>query len=74
MGARKRARLADELTQAAGCCRSQHQNIKRLFSSTSREADKRTGWRGADRRYRSAERSIDGKRGESALYINARSD
>lgn len=37
MGARKRARRADELTQAEGCCRSQHQNIKRLFSSTSRE-------------------------------------
>lgn len=36
MGARKRARLADELTQAEGCCRSQHQKIKRLFSSTSR--------------------------------------
>lgn len=55
MGARKRARHVDELTRAAGCCRSQHQNIKRLFSSTSREADKRTGWRGADRRYRSAD-------------------
>lgn len=47
MGARKRARHVNELTHAEGCCRSQHQNIKRLFSSTSRA----TGWRGADRRY-----------------------
>lgn len=56
MGARKRARLADELTQAEGCCSLSIKKKKRLFSSTSREADKRTGWRGADRRYRSAER------------------
>lgn len=43
MGARKRARLANELTQAEGCCRSQHQNIKRLFSSTSRDISKPDG-------------------------------
>lgn len=70
MGARKRARLADELTQAEGCCKSQHCKIKRLFSLTSREADKRTGWRGADRRYGFAERSIDRwqKRGICAIH------
>lgn len=36
MGARKRARLADELTQAEGCCSLSIKKKKRLFSSTSR--------------------------------------